>query len=411
MQAGSEIEDLSPIGFLFLHSRSGGVEWKVIINTPFNPMSRSFFLAIPLFFLLILSILYFSHYFLYCSILHFFGISGAGRKTALVLILFLLPTSFIASSLVARWIDDRVSRVLYFTSALWLGVGLTLMVAFALAWAAWGAVKLFTHSPSPVVFGFAAVVLACLYSGYGVWNAYHPRTEDVSVRIKNLPPEWRGKKIVQLSDVHLGRVLGSAFLQGLVEKINAENPSIVFITGDLFDGADGRLDDLVSPLNEIRAPLGIYYVTGNHETYLGTDRAYAALRKTKTRILADEMVVINGLQIIGISYAQRGFSKDIAEVIRKLPDFNPRMASVLLYHSPTQIAQAKAAGISLQLSGHTHKGQIFPIQFISRLIFQKYYNGLHVEGDYAIYTSSGAGTWGPTMRTGNHPEIAVIHLE
>ena len=123
------------------------------------------------------------------------------------------------------------------------------------------------------------------------------------------------------------------------------------------------------------------------------------------------MVVVNGLQIVGISYPERGFSKDLAEVTRKISGFNPRVPSILLYHNPTQIAQAKALGISLQLSGHTHKGQIFPIQFISRLIYKKYYNGLHVEGDYTIYTSSGAGTWGPTMRAGNHPEIAVIHLE
>jgi len=244
-----------------------------------------------------------------------------------------------------------------------------------------------------------------------VWNAYHPRVEDVVVKIRNLPPDWRGKKVVQLSDVHLGHVLGAGFLQGIVEETNAQNPSIVFITGDLFDGADGRLDDLVAPLNGLRAPGGVFFVTGNHETYLGVDRAYAALKKTKARILNDEMVVIDGLQIIGISYPQRGFSKDIAEVTRKLPNFNPRLPSVLLYHSPTQIEQAKAAGINLQLSGHTHKGQIFPIQFISRLVYGKYYNGLYVEGDYTIYTSSGAGTWGPTMRTGNHPEIAVIHLE
>jgi len=374
-------------------------------------MLRGLPLFILLFFLVALSILFLSHYFIYFSIVRFFGVTGSGRKTALALILFLLPASFIASSILARWTDDRLARVLYFSSGLWLGVGLTLITAFAVAWAAWGAVKLFTHSPSPVVFGFASVALACLYSGYGVWNAYHPRVKDVNVRIKNLPPAWSGKTAVQLSDVHLGHVLGAAFLEGIVEKINAQNPSIVFITGDLFDGADGRLDDLVGPLNGIRAPLGVYYVTGNHETYLGTDRAYAALRKTKVRILADEMVVINGLQIIGISYPQRGYSKNIAEVIGKLPDFNPRMPSVLLYHSPTQIAQVKAAGISLQLSGHTHQGQILPIQFISRLIFQKYYNGLHVEGDYTIYTSSGAGTWGPTMRTGNHPEIAVIRLE
>jgi hypothetical protein len=217
--------------------------------------------------------------------------------------------------------------------------------------------------------------------------------------------------VVQLSDVHLGHILGTAFLRDIVQKVNTLDPVMVLITGDLFDGMDGRLDELVVPLNDLRAPWGIYFVTGNHETYLGTDRAFAALRKTKVRILHDEMVVVNGLQIIGIDFPEREFSKDIAAVIQTLPEYNRQMPSLLLYHSPTQVEQAKAAGIRLQLSGHTHHGQIFPIQIISRLIYQKYYTGLHVEGDYTIYTSSGAGTWGPTMRTGNHPEITVIHLE
>jgi len=368
-------------------------------------------LANVVFFLVALSILYFSHYFLYCSIVHFFAISGSGRKALLAFILFLLPTSFIASSIVARWLGGRLGKAIYFSSSLWLGVGLTLMTFFAFAWLAWGITKLLVHSPSPVGFGLAAAALACLYSGHGVLNAYRPRVRDVHVSIKNLPPEWRGKKAVQLSDVHLGRVHEADFLQSIIDKINAENPSVVFITGDLFDGIDGALDEFVRPLNTIKAPLGIYFVTGNHETYLGVDRAYAALSKTKVRVLKDEMVVVNGLQIIGISYPERGFTKDIGVVIRNLQGFNPQLPAVLLYHSPTQIEQAKAAGINLQLSGHTHKGQIFPIQFISRLIYKKHYNGLHREGDYTIYTSSGAGTWGPTMRTGNHPEIAIIHLE
>jgi len=368
-------------------------------------------MVIPLFLIAILSVLYFGHYFIYCSSVHFFSLTGKGGKAVLALCLFFLPTSFIAASILARQLENPFSRALYFCSGLWLGIGLTLIVFFALAWAAWGAARLSAHRPSPAVFGFAAAALACLYSGYGVWNAYHPRIANVTVRIENLPSEWRGKKVVQLSDVHLGHILGRAFLQMIVDKVNAEHPSIVFITGDLFDGMDGRLDELVGPLNDLRASLGIYFVTGNHETYLGTGRAYAALKKTKARILSDEMVVIMGLQIIGVSYPERGFSKDIAEVMRELPKFDPRMPSILLWHNPTQIEPIKAAGVNLQLSGHTHKGQIFPIQFISRLVYHKYYNGLHVEGNYSIYTTSGVGTWGPTMRTGNHPEIAVIHLE
>ena len=368
-------------------------------------------MSILVFFLVALSILYLSHYFLYGSIVYFFRVSGIRPKLILAVILFLLPTSFIAVEVFGRHGANRFFSVLFFSATLWLGIGLTLMVFFAFAWVTWGATRLVTHSPSPAFFGCAAIALACLYSGYGVWNAYHPRTVDVRVLIKNLPPAWQGKKIVQLSDVHLGHILGARFLSDLVEQTNAQNPDMVVITGDLFDGADGRLDDLVRPLDDLRAPLGIYYVTGNHETYLGVDRAYAALHTTKTTILIDEMVVINGLQIIGIAYPDRSSSKDVAEVIRKLPAFDPKKPSVLLYHNPSHVEQAQAAGISLQLAGHTHQGQLFPIQFISRMVYGKYYNGLHSEGDFTIYTSSGAGTWGPTMRTGNHPEIAVIHLE
>ncbi|MBI4164826.1 MAG: metallophosphoesterase [Acidobacteria bacterium] len=374
-------------------------------------MTRGSALIIPAFILVALSILYSSHYFIYYSIAHFFGIASHGRKVMLALLLFLLPTGFIVFSILAPRMENGVFRVLYFFTGLWLGVGLTLMTFFVLAWAAWGVVRLSTHSPNRAAFGGIAVVLASLYSCYGVWNAYHPRTEHIKVKMGNLPPEWRGKRLVQLSDVHLGIVLGPAFLQRLVERINTEDPSIVFITGDLFDGADSRLDELVVALDNLRAPLGVYFVTGNHETYLGTDRAYAALKKTKVRILDDELVGIDGLQIIGVSYPELGSSKDIAEVTRKLPGFAPGAPSILLYHNPTQVEQAKGAGINLQLSGHTHKGQIFPIQLISRLIYRKYYNGLHVEDGFTIYTSSGAGTWGPTMRTGNHPEIVVIELE
>jgi predicted MPP superfamily phosphohydrolase len=366
-------------------------------------------LAILLFIVIALSILYFSHYFLYFSIVHFFSVTGTERKLALAVVLFLLPTSFVAVEIFARRTTNPVFTFLFFSSTLWLGVGLTLMVFFALAWAAWGTTRVLAHSPGPGVFGWAAVALACLYSGYGVWNAYHPRTEEITVKIKSLPPAWRGKKIMQISDVHLGHILGASFLERIVAQTNAQNPDLVFITGDLFDGADGRLDELVGPLDDLRAPA--YFVTGNHETYLGVDRAYAALKKTKVRILSDEMVVIDGLQIIGISYPERGFSKDLGGVISKLAGFNPQKPSVCLYHNPSGIEELKSAGINLQLSGHTHKGQLFPIQVISRLIYGKYYNGLHTEGDYSIYTSSGAGTWGPTMRTGNHPEITLIHLE
>ena len=373
-------------------------------------MSRGY-IAIPVFVLIASSILFFSHYFVYFSLAYFFSIASPARRDALAAVLFLLPTIFIASSILAHWSDNFVSRAVYFCSGLWLGVGLTLVLTLALAWGTWGAVKFFTHSPSPAIFGWASVALAGGYSVYGLWNAYHPRVLRLTVRIKNLPPAWRGRKVVQLTDVHLGYVLRAGFVARLVTMTNAEKPDLVAITGDLFDGGDGRLKELVAPLNALRAPLGVYFVTGNHETYLGVERAYDALRTTQVQILADQRIEIDGLQLIGISYPERGHSLDMRQAVEGILGFDPDLPSILLYHSPTHIPQAKEAGINVQLSGHAHHGQIFPIQFISRLVYGKYYHGLHVEGDYTLYASSGAGTWGPTMRTGNHPEIALIRLE
>ena len=333
------------------------------------------------------------------------------HRAGLALLLFALPLSFIASAFLAHWTDGLLTRVFYFCSSLWLGVGLTLLTAFTLTWAVWGAAVFVGRRPNPLWLGLGAVGLTVLYSTYGVWNAYHPRLVDLKVRVNNLPPSWRGKTLVQLSDVHLGRILGADFLSRVVTKVNAQDPAMVLITGDLFDGSDGKLEELVAPLNQLVAPKGIYFVTGNHETYLGVQRSLAALRNTPVRALADERVVVDGLQVIGISYPERGHALGFAEKMAKLPGFDPASPSVLLYHSPTQVAEAKAAGINLQLSGHVHQGQIFPLQFITRLMFGRYYHGLHNEGNYTLYTTSGTGLWGPTMRTGNHPEIPVIHLE
>jgi len=346
-------------------------------------------------------ILVLTHYFLYSSIVYFFGIASVGRKVVLALVLLIPSTTFV----VARGAEDGIWNTLYYSSGIWLGVAITLITFFVAAWTAWGATRLFTHSPSPALYGWAAVALACLYSGYGIWNARHPRVVNVVVKIRDLPPAWQGKKIIHLSDLHRGRVWGAASLERVVERINAEKPAAVFIAGDALEGRDERYAEFLRPLDNITAPRGVFIAPGNH------DGALPSLNKTKARVLNDEMVVVDGLQIIGKSYVRRGRSRNVGEMITRLPGYDPRMPSVFIYHAPIQLEQAKAAGIDLQLSGHTHGGQIFPIQIVTRLRYGKFYYGLNVDGDYAINTTSGVGTWGPTMRTGNHPEIAAIRLE
>jgi predicted MPP superfamily phosphohydrolase len=361
--------------------------------------------------LIAFGILYGWHYFLYFSTVHFFGVAGRTARRAVAALFVLLPASFFVSEILLRRTGNSLARAFTFASTLWLGVGLALMLFYAAAWAAWGVLRLHNPRPSLAMLGLAAVLATGLYSAYGVWNASHPRVKDVTVRIRNLPPEWRGRKLAQITDLHLGQILGPPFLDRVVRQVNAQRPDMVLITGDLFDGDDRDLDRFAAPLNAIQAPLGIYFVTGNHETYLGVAHALDVLRKTRVRVLSDEMVVIDGLQIVGLNYPARGFSRDVGAAIVAVPGFDRERPSILLYHSPTQVPEVKAAGIDLQVSGHVHHGQLFPIQLITRLIYGKYYYGLHTEDGFTIYTSSGTGTWGPRMRTGNHPEIAVIRLE
>jgi predicted MPP superfamily phosphohydrolase len=238
---------------------------------------------------------------------------------------------------------------------------------------------------------------------------------------------------VQLSDVHLGHFYGTEFLNDLVRKVNDLEPELVFITGDLFDGMSKTFSHFADGLNRLKAKKGIYFITGNHETYIGRHRALKILENTKIRILDNEAVEVDGLQIIGISYPGirgiheiRGF-----EILPQNPaNKKPR---ILLFHTPTNIrlkggdgldnhfatywvpdtsfALNKKIGADLQLSGHSHAGQIFPFGFLTKLIYNGYDYGYHHLSDFSNYTTSGVGTWGPPMRTGNSPEIVVIDLK
>ena len=364
-----------------------------------------------IFFAIALAILLGFQYFIYFSTSRLLEINGkAGRRILAAALLFLMAGA-IASVFLQRRVDTDLARAVAGTFQLYLGFGLTFAMALLLAWVCWGAARIWNPRFGSAPFGWSALILAVLFSAFGVWNATHPRVARVTVHMRDLPAEWRGKTIAQISDLHLGFSVGRSFAERVVQLVNAEHPAAVVITGDLFDGDDAGLNNLAGALNGLNPPMGIYFITGNHETYVGVARAEEALRRTKVHVLNDEMVTPGGLQIVGIAYPDRGEHKDIAAAIRNVRGFDPARASVLLYHSPVGIPEIRATGIRLQLSGHTHQGQLFPFQFITRRVYGKYDHGLNVEGDFAIYTSSGTGTWGPRMRTSARAEIAIIRLE
>lgn len=347
-----------------------------------------------------------THSLLYFSIIKFFGVYSVRARLALLVATVLLGVSFIATSALVRFYENVLTKSLYFASGVWLGLFVNLLLACVVLWLL-RFIFINNRILSVVLFAFAFA-----YSAYGVYNAFHPQIKNIDVTIKNLPSEWQGKKIVQLSDLHIGAIYGRRFLGGVVEQVNSVNPDLVAITGDLIDGMDG-IEPIPGLLNQIKSKNGVYFVTGNHETYFGLDKTFAVLAQTNANVLDNKTVNIGGLQIVGVSYpANRDFDgrQDIKKAILSQKGFVPGEPTVLLYHAPTNIQGAKNAGVNLQLSGHTHYGQIFPFMFITKLIYGDYDYGLRAEGDYNIYTTNGVGTWGPPMRTFNTPEIVVITL-
>lgn len=362
-----------------------------------------------IFLIFALAVLFGFDYFFYFTIVNFFSIAGAAARLIILSAIVLLTLSFITSSALAHVYENDFTRILYGVSSYWLGLFANLVLACLAGWLILWLARAFGFAPNKTILLATVFLLAFAYSLYGVWNAFNPVIKNINVAIKNLPPQWQGKKIVQLTDIHLGHINRVGLLSQLVEKTNAVKPDLIVITGDLFDGMDGDLSVFAAELNKLAAPA--YFVTGNHEIYLGLDKADSALSKTKIKILNDEMVDLDGLELIGASYPAMGEKKNIKQFISSLKNFNPLVPNILLYHTPYQADLIKDSGIDLQLSGHTHAGQIFPIMLITRLIYGDFYYGLKKIGGLTVYTSSGAGTWGPPMRTGSKTEIVVINLK
>jgi predicted MPP superfamily phosphohydrolase len=338
-----------------------------------------------------------------------------------------------ASFFLLRIQENQFTIGFYIFSATWTGFFLNLLPAAGACWLIVFILRAAGQNPNTRLIAAVAFGLALLYTTYGVWNALHPHIKNITVSLKGLPPQWQNKTIVQLSDIHLGHVHGQKFLDSIITKVNAANPEIIFITGDLFDGMDTSFLELAKPLNEIRAPHGVFFVTGNHETYVGLKRALHVLNQTDIHVLNNEAIDIDGLEIIGIGYPGIRQRSDIRGLNKlKQPSSNPA-PRILLFHTPTSIRIKdddefeqhfstywipdtsfefhRELGINLQLSGHSHAGQIFPFGLLTKLIYKGYDFGLHREGDFNIYTTSGVGTWGPPMRTGNSSEIVLIRLK
>jgi len=389
-------------------------------------------LKAALFLAVILAVTIGAHLLFFKAVTRLFIINSAGLKIALFGALLLLSLSFMASFLLLRWQSNSWTVGFYMFSAVWTGLFINLLLAALISWLAVIVSWIAGSYPNTRLIAGGCLALAVLFSAYGMWNAFHPRIKELHIELENLPDQWKGKTIVQLSDVHLGHFYGPWFLNELVRRVNSLDPALIFITGDLFDGMASDISRFADGLKRLKAETGVYFVTGNHENYIGLDRALNVLAQTRIKVLANEVIDLYGLQIIGIGYPGIEGTEQIKDPAKPEQGLSGRRPRVLLFHTPTNIILGKGdgmdrhfstywvpdtsffaaqkLGVDLQLSGHTHAGQLFPFGYLTRLLYKNYDYGLRRPGHFSIYVTSGVGTWGPPMRTGNRPEIVVIKL-
>ncbi|MFF8412472.1 metallophosphoesterase [Streptomyces omiyaensis] len=261
-----------------------------------------------------------------------------------------------------------------------------------------------------VVGGAAAAAAAGTVANgaYGVLRG--PKVKRVTVPLAKLPRAAHGYRIAVVSDIHLGPILGRAHSQRIVDTINATQPDLVAIVGDLVDGTVEDLGPAAEPLARLRARHGSFFVTGNHEYFSGADAWVDHVRELGLRPLRNERLEIAaGFDLAGVDDVAGESEGRGPDFGRALGDRDRSRAAVLLAHQPVVIDDAVAHGVDLQLSGHTHGGQLWPGGYLAELA-NPTVAGLERYGDTQLYVSRGAGAWGPPVRVGAPSDITVVQL-
>ncbi len=319
-----------------------------------------------------------------------------------------LAPSLPATMLVSRRFSRARAKPVLWIAYTWFGCAVYLLLA-----AAASHVVCAISGFDPRSVAEASLLAVVLTIAYGVVHARRrPIVRRVRIPLAKLPSSADGYTIVQLTDLHIGWTLGAEFADRVVAIVNALEPDVIVLTGDIVDGNVRELAAHVAPFGKLRARDGVYAVTGNHEYYWNVHAWLAHLSSLGIRFLRNEHVTLRGaLELAGTDDVTSGamaagHGEDIA---RAVAGRDAALPLVLLAHHPRSISNAVAAGVDLQLSGHTHGGQLLPLGWLARM-FEPRVAGLARFGTAWLYVSEGTGYWGPPMRIGTSCEIAAITL-
>lgn len=319
----------------------------------------------------------------------------------------LMPLSMLAQ----RSLPPRLARWIGWPASVWMGVAWIALATLAVV----ELVGLFAPAYDPRARALTVLGATLLGTAWGMARAFRPRVVDVDIEIANWPSALDGFSIVQLSDVHIGPMLGAGFARRLADRVNALEPDLAVLTGDLVDGSVAHVGEMVGPLADLQAKHGRFFVTGNHDFYSGADPWCARVEALGFEVLRNTHVRI---QDAGATFALAGVDdhrgdpmtgergEDLEAALSGIAETTP---TVLLAHDPATFRRARSMGVDLQISGHTHGGQIWPFRYLVRATV-KWVAGLYREGRAQIYVSRGTGFWGPPIRIGAPGEITRLRI-
>jgi predicted MPP superfamily phosphohydrolase len=344
--------------------------------------------------------------FVCATLAHFFDFS---RWMEWQLVPAAIALSFIPAMLLGRNHSGIALRTCYNISAAWLGFLNYAVFAAVACWIVDGVVLVFSLPVSRFSIASIFFTLGLFTAIFGLINAAWIRTTRVAVTLPHLPEAWKNRTIALVSDIHLGHVSGPFFLRRILRRLRNLKPDVVLVSGDMFDGTTAGLDRLIGPWTDYTAPLGVYFVTGNHDEFSDRQAYFQAVDGTGVRVLHNERIVVDGLQILGVHDTEATDPEMFRSILRRM-EIDRQMPSVLVAHQPAHLRIAAEAGVSLQLSGHTHRGQFWPWTMVVSRIYGRFAYGLSSLDHLQVFTSSGVGTWGPPLRVGTRSEVVLIRL-